>query len=69
MYTNKDYPTKKKVKEALASGVKIRCYQPGPFGPDCPDGEHCFEGPHYPKPHRFYFTGVTESGILVKIKN
>jgi len=69
MYTVTNYQSKKAVKEALKNGEVIRCYQPGPFGPDCPDGSHCFEGPHYPKPHRFYFTGITEGGILKKIVN
>jgi hypothetical protein len=51
-YTVANFKTKKQLKEALASGIKVRCYNPGPF-PLTP-GRVFLEGPHYPQPHRWY---------------
>lgn len=68
-YTTKNFKTKKAVKEALAAGEKITCYQPGPFGPSVPDnGTVYLEGPHYPQPHKWYAQGVMKDGYLVSIK-
>jgi hypothetical protein len=47
----------------------VTVYQPGPFGGNEPtDGEVCIEGPHYPKPHRWYATATLKDGIVVKVK-
>ncbi len=54
MYSKEDFKSKKALKEAVASGVPVPCYQPGPWGPEVADGTHACEGPHYPKPHRWY---------------
>jgi hypothetical protein len=55
MYTDKDFKTKKELKEAVAAGKQITVYQPGPFGGNEPrDGTVTLEGPHYPKPHTWY---------------
>lgn len=67
-YTVKDFPSKVAVKRALAAGEVVRVYQPGPFGPDVADGTQAFEGPHYPKPHRWYGSGEVKDGLLVSIK-
>ena len=48
--------------------VGIPVYQPGPFGPDVKDGAHAFEGPHYPKPHRWYGSGMVKGGMLLELK-
>lgn len=68
MYTVKNFPSKKAVKEAIAAGEQIRVYQPGPFGGNEPsNGTVALEGPHYPEPHRWYGSGTLKNGVLVKI--
>ena len=68
-YTNHNFLTKKAIKDALAAGKKITCYQPGPFGPDVPtDGTVYLEGPHYPQPHKWYAKGVMKDGYLTSIE-
>lgn len=66
-YTDTDFTSKKALKEALARGEKIGVYSPGPF-PCRENGTVTLEGPHYPKPHRWYASGVVENGILVSVK-
>jgi len=68
-YTSYNFKTKKAIKEALAIGKKITCYQPGPFGPDTVEnGKITLEGPHYPAAHTWYGQGVMKDGYLVSIK-
>ena len=67
MYSNFNYKTKKALKEAVAAGP-VPCHQPGPFGPAINDGEHCWEAPHYPAPHRAYATCVVKDGNIIKVK-
>ena len=69
MYTTINFKTKKALKDAVASGIKVTVYQPGPFGGNEPrDGRVCIEGPHYPEPHRWYAECVLENGYVVKVR-
>lgn len=70
MYTTIDFSSKKAIKEALAAGKTVTLYQPGPFGgdPNEINGTVYLEGPHYPKPHRWYASGKAVNGVLVSIK-
>lgn len=69
MYTTTNYKTKKAVKEAIAAGVRVTYFQPGPFGGNEPkDGTFAVEGPHYPKPHSWYGTATAKDGVIVAIK-
>jgi len=73
MYTDKDFNTKKELKEALAKFVTIRVYQPKDiFGVTerASRGKHTvsLEGPHYPKPHRWYALAEVVDGVVVKVK-
>lgn len=69
MYTYTNYRTKKELKEAVASGKKVRYYQPGPFGGNEPmNGTICVEGPHYPEPHRWYAECKVQDGVIVSVK-
>lgn len=47
----------------------VRCYQPG-LGPDLSQftGTVYLEGPHYPKPHRWYAQAKLVDGIAVMVK-
>jgi hypothetical protein len=60
--------TKKLLKEWLKDGKSVEVYQPGPFGPEVGDGSVVLEGPHYPKPHSWYATGMVKGGVLVSVK-
>lgn len=68
-YTITNYKTKKQLKEAVASGVPVHCYNPG-LGPDLSSftGTIYLEGPHYPAPHRWYATAVLENGVITAVK-
>jgi len=68
MYTSTNFKTKKALKEAVAAGEEVRVYQPGPIGGAPPrDGVVCVEGPHYPKPHRWYAQVTLKDGKVVKV--
>ena len=69
MYVEPNFKTKKALKEAVAAGVQVTYYQPGPFGGNEPtDGTIFIEGPHYPKPHTWYAQAEAKDGIVVKVK-
>lgn len=67
-YTLEDFRTKKALKEAVASGRDVRCYNPG-LGPDLTNytGTVFLEGPHYPQPHKWYAKVDLASGKVIKI--
>lgn len=67
-YTDRNFKSKKALKEAVASGEPVEVYQPGPFGPDVKDGPCCIEGPHYPEPHRWYASVHVKGGFIVPEK-
>lgn len=68
-YTNTDFKTKKELKEAVASGKKIGCYQPGPFGGnEVQNGQIAVNGPHDPEAHRWYAKCDVKNGYIVKVK-
>lgn len=46
----------------------VECFQPGPYGPDVKDGQHCCEGPHYPVAHKWYATVTVKNGLITKAK-
>ena len=68
-YTSINFKRKKELKEAVAAGRKVRCYNPG-LGPDLAEytGKVYLEGPHYPQPHRWYAEAWLENGVVVKVK-
>ena len=68
MYTTKNFMTKKALKEAVASGERVTYFQPGPFEGNEPlDGTITLEGPHYPRPHKWYARARVEHGQITKI--
>jgi len=73
MYTDKNFRSKKELKEALTKGVTVRVYQPNDmFGvtDKVSVGKHSIslEGPHYPEAHRWYASGEVVDGVLIKVK-
>ena len=69
MYTTKNYPTKKALKDDIEAGAQPTYWQPGPFGGNEPrDGTIYLEGPHYPKPHKWYAQATVKDGRIIKVK-
>lgn len=66
-YTHEDFKSGAALKRAVRSGKRVTVYQPGPFGPDCADGRHVIEGPHYPKPHTFYVPVEVKDGVITRL--
>jgi hypothetical protein len=67
-YVDPDYLTKKAFKEAVAQGVEHRPYTPGGMFPCPQEGTMVIEGPHYPRPHRWYAQVEVRGGKVVKVK-
>lgn len=70
MYVSPNYPSKAAIRRAIKAGERITVFQPNNmFNVQPPEnGVVTVEGPHYPKPHRFYGQATLESGIVVAIK-
>ena len=69
MYTTTNYPSKKKLRDAIASGERVTFYQPGPFrGNEPTNGQIYLEGPHFPVPHRWYAVATVANGLIVDVK-
>lgn len=68
-YTDINFKSKKALKEAVAKGMEVTAFQPGPFGGPL-TGNHVvtLEGPHYPEPHRWYARAEIVGGVVVKVK-
>lgn len=45
-----------------------RTYNPSGMFPVPANGSDVVEGPHYPKPHRWYAAVIVRDGIVVKVK-
>lgn len=66
-YVSPDYPTKKAFKEAVARGVRHEPYELLGFVHVQPTGRIAIEGPHYPKPHRWYASCEMVDGAITKV--
>jgi hypothetical protein len=68
-YTTRNFRKKRELKEALAAGERITCFNPG-LGPDLSKftGTVYLEGPHLPSPHTWYAQGEMVNGLLVRVK-
>ena len=65
-YTERNFRTKKALKEALKGEQRIKCYQPGSFDLKMP-GVIYLKGPHYPQPHTWYAQVVVDKdGFIIK---
>ena len=65
MYCERNFKTKKALKEAVAGGQKIGIYAPG-LGTPKENGTEFVEGPHYPAPHSWYATVEMKDGYIIK---
>ena len=81
MYTDKNFKTKKALKEqvaeynaAMAAGdtataarKAVTIFAPGLDTPK-QNGTETVEGPHYPQPHTWYAQVTMKDGVVVKVK-
>jgi hypothetical protein len=69
MYTDRNFQTKKALKEAVAAGKQIGVYQPNDmFNTVIPaNGQVSVEGPHYPQPHKWYARVTLTNGFITKV--
>lgn len=67
MYVTGNPPTKKALKEMVASGKPVTLFSPG-FGIPNPNGIEYVEGPHHPKPHSWYAQVTMKNGKIVKVQ-
>jgi hypothetical protein len=66
MYVSPNFQSKKKFREAVAAGERVRVFSPGPF-PAPENGEASIEGPHYPEPHKWYARVKVVNGCVEKV--
>jgi hypothetical protein len=66
-YAEKNFKSKKALKEAIAAGEKIGIFNPG-LGTAPTNGKAFLEGPHYPAPHTWYAEATIADGVITKIK-
>lgn len=66
MYTSVNFKTKKALKQAIKAGEQVTLFAPG-LGSPTQNGTECVEGPHYPKPHRWYGQAHVVNGVVVKV--
>ncbi len=68
MYVDPNFPSKKKLKEAVAAGKEVHIFQPG-LGSTPANGKNiAVEGPHYPQPHTWYAQVDVLNGVVVKVR-
>lgn len=67
-YATGNPPTKKALKERVASANPPTAYTPGGMFPDPRSTACTIEGPHFPKPHRWYArVQVDDAGTITKV--
>lgn len=66
MYVEPNFQSKKALKEAVAKGETVSVYSPGMY-PANENGTETIEGPHYPKPHKWYARVLVKDGCVVKV--
>ena len=67
-YVNPDYKTKKELIAAVLAGVPHYPYNPSGMFPEPKNGNIVIEGPHYPKPHKWYAQAIVSNGVVTSVK-
>jgi len=67
-YVDPNYKSKREFIDAVKAGVKHYPYNPSGMFPVEQNGCITIEGPHYPKPHKWYAQCYVEHGVVVKVK-
>jgi hypothetical protein len=65
-YADRNFKTKKALKDAVASGDSIGIFNVF-FGSAPNNGVVSLEGPHYPAPHTWYATATVVDSIITKV--
>jgi len=70
MYVDPDYKTKKDFIAAVKAGKRHKPYNPSGFYFVPQNGSYTgiVEGPHYPRPHKWYSRVVIKDGIVTAAK-
>lgn len=68
MYVPIDYPTKKAFLASVKAGIENPVYIPNGIFEAPKNGSGVVEGPHYPKPHKWYASVKIKNGIVVEAK-
>ena len=71
MYASGNPKTKKELKAWVAEGREVRAFllnSEWTGFKTATDGPEVVEGPHYPKPHRWYAAVTLKDGLIVKVK-
>jgi hypothetical protein len=66
-YVDPDYSTKEELRLAIESGKRPQTYNPSGMFPTKQNGEDTIEGPHYPKPHKWYARVKVVNGCVEKV--
>jgi hypothetical protein len=67
-YVDPDYKSKKEFLAAVKAGLRHRTYNPSGMFETPQNGSDVIEGPHYPKPHKWYAAVIVQDGVVVKAK-
>ena len=65
-YVEGNPKSKKLLKEWIKEGKEVGILSTNPFLV-VTDGKVTLEGPHFPKPHTWYATGILKDGVLIKV--
>ena len=68
MYVNPDYKSKKEFLQAIKDGKQHMPYIHGGMFDPPRNGSGCVEGPHYPKPHKWYASVIIKEGVIISAK-
>jgi hypothetical protein len=66
MYVDPNFKSKKELKQAITDGKFVSVFSPGPFPPK-DNGFEYIEGPHYPKPHKWYAKVEVKDGRVIRV--
>jgi hypothetical protein len=66
-YVDLNFKTKKAFKESVKAGTKHYTYNPSGRFPVTQNGQDVVEGPHFPKPHRWYASVTVVDGIVTTV--
>ena len=67
-YVNPNYKRKKDFIAAVKSGVRHDTFNPSGLFETVKNGSDVIEGPHYPKPHKWYSSVTVKDGIVISAK-
>lgn len=68
-YLYPELASKAAYRRAIAQGVTVKARENTPSDQDyVQSGRVAFEGPHYPKAHRYYGEATVENGKVTKVE-